>query len=176
MNNRKIEIKWALVFILFSMAWVAGEMLAGFHSTRIAEQATYTMFFAIPAILIYVFALLNKRRRDYHGFMTYKQGFVSGLVITAIVTLFTPITQWIVFTFISPEYFTNIIRYSVEQKQMTELQAKDHFNLQNYMVISLIFSAVSGIITSALVALFVQRKPRKGSRQTEAEKTPQAAY
>jgi hypothetical protein len=60
------------------------------------------------------FALLDKRKNFYNGVMTYKQGFITGLIITAIVTIFSPLTQWIISNVITPDYFKNVIQYSVE--------------------------------------------------------------
>ncbi len=51
-----------------------------------------TNFFAIIAIAVYVFALLDKRKRDFGGRMTWIQGFVSGVIISIIVALLSPLT------------------------------------------------------------------------------------
>lgn len=41
---------------------------------------------------------------------------------------------------------------------MTREAAEENFNLQNYMVQSLVGAGVMGVITSALVAFFVRSK------------------
>ncbi len=158
MKNFKIEIKWALIFILASLAWMALEKSLGWHDEKIADHATLTNIFAIPAISIYVFALLDKRKNYYHGRMTYKKGFLAGLIITLIVALFSPITQYITSTIITPDYFPNVIEYAVSSGTMTQPDAEAYFNLKSYMVQSVIGAAIMGIITSAVVALFTQTK------------------
>jgi hypothetical protein len=158
MKNFRIEIKWALIFILTSLAWMALEKALGWHDEKIADHSTLTNIFAIPAIAIYVFALLDKRKNYYHGRMTYKKGFLAGLVITLIVALFSPITQYIISTLITPDYFSNVIEYAVSSGAMTQPDAKAYFNLKSYMVQSVIGAAIMGIITSAVVALFTQTK------------------
>lgn len=158
MKNFKIEIKWALIFILTSLAWMALEKALGWHDEKIADHSTLTNIFAIPAIAIYVFALLDKRKNYYHGRMTYKKGFLAGLVITLIVALFSPITQYVTSTLITPDYFSNVIEYAVSSGAMTQPDAEAYFNLKSYMVQSVIGAAVMGIITSAAVALFTQTK------------------
>ena len=91
--------------------------------------------------------------------MTYKQGFISGLIITIIVSLLAPLTQWITSTIITPEYFPNVIAHSVETGYHSSLEeAEAYFNLKNYMVQSVIGALVMGIITTAVVALFVRSK------------------
>lgn len=158
MKNIKIEVKWALIFILTSLAWMGLEKALGWHDEKIADHATLTNIFAIPAIAIYVFALLDKRKNYYHGRMTYKKGFLAGLIITFIVALFSPITQYITSTLITQDYFSNVIEYAVSSGTMTQPDAEAFFNLKSYMVQSVIGAAIMGIITSAVVALFAQTK------------------
>jgi len=158
----RLEIKWALIFVTMSLLWMLLEKLVGLHSTHIDKHMYWTNLFAIPAIIVYVLALKEKKKKDYNGQMTYKQGFISGLIITAIVTLFSPLTQWIVSTVITPEYFPNVIAHSVEigyHKSLEEAEA--YFNLKNYIVQSVIGAITMGVITSAIVAFFVRTKAKK---------------
>ncbi len=90
--------------------------------------------------------------------MTYKQGFVTGLIITIFVTILSPVTQYISTTFIGPEYFPNIIKYTVSTGQMTQEDADAFFNLKNYIIQGLVGAFVMGLITTAIVALFTKRK------------------
>ena len=46
-------------------------------------------FFSLFAIAVYVFALLDKRKIDFKGFMTYKQGVMVGITITIFITIFS---------------------------------------------------------------------------------------
>jgi hypothetical protein len=158
MENTRIEIKWAIIFILTSLAWMAFEKALGWHDEKIADHATYTTIFAAPAIAIYIFALLDKKKNYYHGKMTYKNGFLAGLIITFIVAMFSPITQYITITLITPEYFSNVITYAVSSGIMTQPDAEAYYNLKSYMVQSVIGAAIMGVITSALVALFTQSR------------------
>ena len=137
---------------------MAIEKALGWHNEKIADHATLTNIFAIPAIAIYVFAMLDKRKNYYHGRMTYKEAFLAGLIITLIVALFSPLTQYITSTLITPDYFSNVIEYAVSSGTMTQPDAEAYFNLKSYMVQSLIGAAIMGIITSAVVALFTQTK------------------
>ena len=77
MKSRIVEVKWAAIFIVTMLAWMLLEKLTGLHSTHIDKQQYLTMLFMPPAILVYVLALRDKKRRFYGGEMTYMQGFVS---------------------------------------------------------------------------------------------------
>lgn len=91
-KNYRIEIKWAFIFIGMTLLWMVLERLLGLHSTHIDKHPIFTNFIAIPAIAIFVFALRDKRKSFYGGTMTYMQGFISGLIITLIVSVMSPLT------------------------------------------------------------------------------------
>jgi hypothetical protein len=160
MKKISTEIKWALIFVAMSLSWMVFEKLAGFHDVNIDKHPVVTNFIAIPAIAVYVLALFSKRRRDYNGFMSYKQGFISGLIITAIVTILSPIAQVITSLLITPDYFNNAIEYTVSQGLKSREEAEKYFSLGNYIIQGLIGAPIMGTITTAIVAIFMIKKPK----------------
>jgi len=56
MAKYKIEVKWAVIFVIMSLLWMVLEKLTGLHDKHIDKQMIYTNFIAIPAIAVYVFA------------------------------------------------------------------------------------------------------------------------
>jgi len=158
MKKYAIELKWGIVFFLVSMAWMYFEKLMGWHGENISNHAIYTNFFAIIAILLFVFALLDKRKNFYGGKMTWVQGFTAGLIISIVVAILSPLGQYITHKLISPEYFPNVISFAVENEKMTQEAAEEYFSLNSYIKQSVMFGLVMGVITSAVVALFVKKK------------------
>ena len=158
MKDRKIEIKWGILFVLIGLIWMVFEKAMGWHDVHIDKHATYTNFIAPIAIAIYVFALLDKKRNFYGGKMTYKQGFIAGLIVTLVVVILSPLSQYITSTYITPDYFQNVIDYSVSSGQMEQQAAEEYFNLKSYILQSVIGAAIMGVLTSALVAIFVRSK------------------
>ncbi|MDA3865193.1 MAG: DUF4199 domain-containing protein [Salinivirgaceae bacterium] len=159
MRNYKIEIRWAFIFIGSLLLWMLLERLAGLHDEHIDMHQYLTNLYAIPAILLYVFALLDKRKHFYNGEMSYKQGFISGLIITLIVTVFSPLTQLLVSNVITPDYFTNVIEYSLESGYYSSMaEAKAQFNLENYIIQSTVGAFIMGLVTTAIVAIFTRKK------------------
>ena len=158
MKKINIELKWALIFVAMTLVWMILERLAGLHDTHIDKHPVFTNFIAIPAILIYVLALLDKRKQYYNGIMSYKQGFISGLIITAIVTVLSPSTQMITSLLITPDYFRNMIEYSVSHELKSREEAENYFSLGSYIIQGLIGTPVMGIITTAIVAVFTRTK------------------
>lgn len=157
MSNYKVEIKWALIFTAVALLWMVFEKAMGWHGPKIDQHPIYTNFFALVAIAIYVFALRDKKQ-SMGGTMTWKQGFIAGVIISLIVMVLTPLSQYITHAFITPEYFQNAINYAVENEKMTQEQAEQYFNMKSYIIQSAIFAPVVGIITSAIVAIFVRSR------------------
>lgn len=113
-NLWEIELKWAVTFTAIALFWMFLEKLVGLHDQYIEYHVYLTNLFAIPAITIMVLALFDKRKSYYNGYITYKQGLISGTILSFIIALLSPLSQWITLNVITPEYFTNIIKYTVE--------------------------------------------------------------
>lgn len=160
MNKIKTEAKWAIYFVLMMIGWMLLERLTGLHGKHIEKHEIFTNFIAIPAITIYVLALLDVRRSKYGGSMTYGQGFVSGMIITAIVTLFSPMVQYLTSEVISPDYFSNMTQLAVSKGNMSQEEAESFFNLTSYIRQVIVGTPIMGIVTTAVVAIFV-RKSKK---------------
>lgn len=158
MKNYRIEIKWALIFTVTGLLWMVFEKAMGWHSENIEKHPLYTNFFGILAILIYFLALREKRKDFYDGLITWRQGFVSGILITVIITVLTPLSLYITHEIISPEYFSNIIAYSVENNRMNRNDAEALFNLTSYIIQGTSWALVMGVVTSAIVAWIIRTK------------------
>lgn len=148
-------------FIAMTLFWIVLEKIVGLHDKYIDIQYYLTNLYAIPAILIYIYALLDKKKKKkyYSGQMNYLQGLISGVIITLIITVFSPLTQWIISYVITPEYFTNVIEASVKGGHYETIEdAQKAFNFNNFAVQSTIFAFLKGIISTLIVALFVKTK------------------
>jgi hypothetical protein len=155
----RTELKWAGIFILSLLGWMLAENIVGLHGSNIAYHQYCTMGYIVPAVWISVLALRDKRDRDYHGEMNYKQGLLSGIIISAFVTVCSPVSQWIITYIITPEFFPNVIAYSVQTGYYATIEeAEQYFNYSNYAIQSTVWSAVMGVITSVGTAFFVKTK------------------
>lgn len=158
MKHIKIELKWAFIFTFLSLAWMLLERSFGWHDENIANHYWLTMLFAPFAILMYVLEMREKRRRALDKKMTWLQGFLSGTVMSVFVALLSPIAQYITHNYITPEYFNNVIEYSVTNDLMTRTKANEYFNITSYIWQSAFGALGMGVVTSAIVALFLRRK------------------
>ena len=159
MNNVKIEIKWAIIFSIIGLLWMVLEKLAGLHGKYIDYHLYLTNLFAIPAISMMVLALKEKKAKYFNGRISYIQGLVSGIILSAIIALLSPLTQWITTYVITPEYFPNVIKRSVELGYYpTTSNAAANFNYKNYAVQGAIFSFVMGLVTTSVAMIFIKSK------------------
>src|SRR5690606_27797135 len=83
MKNIRIEIKWAIIFSIMGLLWMVLEKWSGLHGEYIDYHLYLTNLFAIPAIIVMVMALQDKKKHDYGGQMSYMQGLVSGIIVSA---------------------------------------------------------------------------------------------
>lgn len=161
MKTIKIELKWAIIFTIVVLLWMLLEKLSGLHSKYIDYHLYLTNIFAIPAILIMVLALKDKKKQFYNGQISYKQGLISGIVLSVIIALLSPISQWITTYIITPEYFPNVIKRSVELGYYnTTAEATANFNYANYAMQGAIGALVMGILTTAIAMLFIRTKKK----------------
>jgi len=156
MKRYQLELKWGIIFSVAGIVWIGAERIFGLHSTHIDKHPMYTNLFFFIAILIIILALLEKRK-SLGGYMTWKEGFLSSVLIGVVVLIFAPLSQMIIHYLISPEYFQNAIQYSVENKLATEEEAQGYFNLKSYIMQSIITPVPAAAITGGLASLFIKR-------------------
>ncbi len=161
MKNFTTEIKWGIIFIISSLLWVWFEKLFGLHDIYVSQHPMYTNLFGIVAVTLYFLALREKKLKFYQGLMTWKEGFTSGVILTVIITILSPLAQYITYTFITPQYFENIIAFSVENGRMTSEQAEAYFSLRSYLIQATFGALVMGVVTSAVVAWFLKSANKK---------------
>lgn len=134
------------------------EKAMGWHGENIASHATMTNLVAIPSILIYVLALRDKKMDFHPGVMSFKQGFISGVIISVIVALLSPLSQYVILEFITPNYFSTVIEYVVSTGEMIKEATEASFNLKSYIIQSIVGVLIIGVLTSAIVELLVKTK------------------
>lgn len=159
MKNFRTEFKWSVLFSLMGLFWMLLERISGLHDRYLDYQMYLTTLFLIPAVWFYVLALKEKKKRDFNGVMSYKQGFVSGLILSLMIALISPLTQWITSYIISPDYFKNAIKRSVEIGYYDSTrEAAANFNFQNYAVQGATGALITGLLFTFILMFFLQTK------------------
>jgi Protein of unknown function (DUF4199) len=158
MKNYALELKWAINFSIASLLWMILEKTLGWHDQYLAKQMLYTNLFAFVAIAIFVFALLEKKKKDYKGIITWRQGFISGMILSFIIAVFSPLVNYITYTYITPGYFDKMINLIVSEKKQTIEQVTALYNMKSFIFQGISNGLSMGVTFGAIVAYFIQTK------------------
>lgn len=159
MKQLTIEFKWALIFSSVTVLWGIMEKLCGLHGPNIAYHMYLTNLFAIPAIWIMVLALKAKRKEDFGGNMSYVQGLLSGLLLSTFIAVMSFGVQWILTSVVSPEYFPNLISYSIDLGIYKDVSsAEKAFNYSSYSLQGAFGALAMGVLTTAIAMIFLRAK------------------
>jgi len=162
MKTIKIEFKWAIIFSIVGLVWMMLEKAVGLHGEYIDYHLYLTNLFAIPAIIVMILALKDKKKNFYQGDMSYGDGMLAGVVMSLIIAILSLATQWITSYVITPEFFPNVIKRSVELGfYETEQDAATYFNYANYAKQGFLMSLMMGVLTTAIVMIFIKTKQNK---------------
>lgn len=161
MKKYYIELKWAGISSLLYLVWMLLERLCGLHGRHIQYQQLVSTLILIPSLLIYVLALREKKRKVFQGKITFMQAFKSGMLLTILIVLFSPVNQLITSQLISPEYFKHMRDFAVHHQGMSPEEAQSRLNTGAFMVQSVVGGLVTGALFSALVAIVIRGRVGK---------------
>lgn len=157
-NPSRIELEWAGIFFLVTLAWMSLEKSLGWHDIHIADHALYTNIYDLLFIVMMALAMRSIKTKRYQGKMSWKQGIISGMWITLILAALSPLTQWITHRLISPEFFPNIIQFVTDNDLMSREAAVAQFNLPNYIWQNLVGTLILGTAATVVLAHIFRTK------------------
>ena len=146
----KIEFRYAILTSLCTLLWLILEYTVGLHDTYIAWHPYVTMLAIIIPIITYRLALIEKLEEK--GKLSFKDAFISGLIMTIFATVLAIPIQLIFHKVINPDFFANMINYAVTHGKETLEQAAQYFNLKTYLIESTLGTLLIGIIISLILA------------------------
>ncbi len=158
MKKIYIELKWAIIFSITLLCWILFEKTMEWYSEDFESFWWLTILFLPFAILMFLLALREKRRRVFGGEMTWLQGFTSGLIISVFVALLSPLTEYIAYNFFTPDNFNTIAESSVTNDLMSRTKMNDLLKINNYRWQSAFGLFGFGVLISMIAAIFVRRK------------------
>ena len=160
MKKFAIEIKWGIRYAFLWILWLFIEKSSGYYKEKIADHALYSMLFTFVIIFVYYVAIKEKKNDFFKGEMSWKQGSVTGIFLTIVMAILTPVCQIIFHKAIAPEFFPNMIEYTVSKGNSREV-AENYFNLSSYILQSIFGTLSFGVVISAIVALIFKTKNKK---------------
>ena len=157
MNKFKIEFKWAIYYTFLVIMWFQLEKYLGFHDKNIANHTVFTNLMYVFIFGIYIFFLIDKKKTFFNGTMTWQQGYLSGVILAIFAMILTPFALYFSFKYVNPDFFTNMINYSVSKGMKLE-NAQAMFNTTAYMIFASFGTFSFGIIFAALASSLVKTK------------------
>jgi len=159
MKKFALEIKWGFLLTLALVASAILEKELGlYEKPDFSYYLLSTVCFAPVGLLFYILFYREKQAQYFNGKMTWKQGFFSGIMMTAVVALLVPIQKNIIHQVIAPELFENTIVQMTASGKRTREEAAEMMNLTSavYNGIQLVLSA--GIVASAALSIIFKSK------------------
>lgn len=156
----KIALKWGAIYALLTLIWLPLESLTGLHDDYVKYRVLLTNLKYIPAFLIFFAALRACRHASATNTYPYSQAFTDGLRLTATSTLFSLPTQYISLEYLTPNFLSQMEQAMTDGRWMTAAEAAQYFEFQNYFIQSILAIPATGLMITAIVALFVSRNSR----------------
>lgn len=153
----KIEMKWAIIYSLAYIIWMFVEKQLGWHNESVRYQPIYNLLFTPISVFLYTLCLVDKKRNHYKGELDWKQGIISGIVLSVLITVLNPAVLYITHNHISPDFFQNAIEAAVG-KNITLQEAQAHYNINNAISNSVFEKLSFGVVIAAIISYFVKTK------------------
>lgn len=151
----KLEFKYASLIGIAMILWLWGEKIVGLHKEHI-EYHPYVTMFAVLFPIIGTTMALKEKRAENGGYLTFKQGFLTGFGVALIGTPMAILIQFIFHKFINPDFFTDMIAYAEAHDHPG---SEEYFNLKSYMIQAAMGPLVGGTVISAILAWVNKRNP-----------------
>ena len=150
-KNLHRALKWGAIYTGMTIGWAVLGKATGMHDARIRYNLAFNSAVLLPSLAVYALAI---REMNAAVPMTYGERLLSGLVLTVFVTVLGPLNPVISMVFVSPRFFENATRYSIESGMMTDEEALQKFNLTTFIVRGFIGGPIFGFVLSLIAALF----------------------
>jgi hypothetical protein len=162
--NWRIALKWGAVYALLALIWLSLESMVGLHDSRVKYRVILTNLKYIPILLIYYAALRERRHLKPHEAYPYSQAFIEGLRLTAISTLLSIPAQYLSMEYLVPDFLQKMESAMIEGRWMTAVEAKEFFEFRSYFIQSVLAVPATGLMITAIIALFVHRNAIQEAR------------
>lgn len=151
----KLELKWVTIIFVVHIVWHIFERVLGFYGDRSAYEEFAGFGFLLVYSLLMLLAIFNLKSRN-GGLLNRRQGFLSGLFISLIMVVLSPLMVAILAFGIQPDYFNIMIANALEngEYQAYEAAALEYSYwgvVKLYMAGYLLVGSLSGAFWSFLL-------------------------
>ncbi len=160
MKKFSIEFKWAAIYMVISLLWTFLERTAGLHHENIANYAFVSLLFGVFGFALYWMCIFDKKANYYKGMMDWTRGFLSGLTLTVIIAVLSPLTTFVALEYVSPDFLDNMRRHYSAANSISASASQSMFTLQGQIMQSIFTVMSMGVVASAIIAWFARSKEK----------------
>jgi len=161
-SSNKVAIKWAAFYIVVSIVLTYVYQFLKVDATSGIKYVAY-----IPFIAFLLLSLKEYKDQFNGGYLTFGEGFVTGLKYTIITSIVMGLFIYIYWTILSPQMYQQVIDKSREQMEAKGNMTSDQIDASmQYLtaglltIIATVFSIIGGIIISLIAAaIFKKERP-----------------
>ena len=150
----KLNLRFGLIFWTVQCAWILGEFALGWHTTDVDVTRGAQGIFFLPATAVMAWGLVARKRAD--GGLSYLQSLGMGATVGLVVGVLSIPFHWAYTSFLNPDYVANMVQSMADTGTATLEEATAQFAMPGYAMGLLIFPVVAGIMTNAVLALFLK--------------------
>lgn len=166
MEKFGIELKWAALATLLSCVWAFGEKQLGMHQDFSNGFTSLMLFYLVQSLMIFG-AFIDKKKNYFENNWSFGQAFKFGMFLTGMLTILSPLAQYIIYTSISPDYFSNIIAYRSAKYPESATNFAEYYTLESQIRQSVQSALSIGIVFSALFAYILKTKNYEPKQHTK---------
>lgn len=162
----KIALKYGLLIVVFLFLWLTLEYMVGLRTDYVRFHPLATLLsLVIP--LLFLYYGMREAQKSYRGVeeFTYGKAFQTGILITLVVAVLSPIGQWLFFSVLAPDFFDSMQPNVEAQKLSQDIDAEvarregeEPMYLSAYLMQSALGYLIAGVVMSAILAIFVRDK------------------
>lgn len=162
----KTALKYGFLIVIFLFLWLTLEYMVGLHSEHIQFHPIATLLSLIIPLLFLYYGM-REAQKSYRGIeeFTYRKAFLTGLLISLVVAVLSPLGQWIFHALLAPGFFDSM-QPNLEAQQLARgvdaevarEEAADASYLSTYLMQTAVGYLIAGAIMSAILAIFIRDK------------------
>lgn len=157
--------KWGLIIGVLGFVWLVGEYLFGLHDKYIKMQPIITNFELIIPLVCISLGLLEVKKKDFSGSVSFSEAFKEGLLMSVIAAGIAVLGVFIYFKAINPGWTDFMIATSKQTAKATGENitkaadfAKIYYSLNSYIVQTFIGTLGFGAMIALVVSLVIRNK------------------
>jgi len=162
------EIRSGIAISVAGFLWLLLELFLGLHTSRIIYWPFFTWMSIIIPITGLYWAAKAKRDRFYHGKISFIQSAKTGIIVTAVSSIISPLLSWFYVSVVNPFYFSTMITHEkqkIEELNLSSLEEKSfkineaylEYNVSTYLIKSFLTMLIIGLVLSLIIAALIKK-------------------